>query len=83
MYMKDLVEVVANNTNVSKKQAKDNVTAVIEAIQQGLAKDGKVQIREFGTFKVVTRKAREGRNPQTGAAIQIAEKQVVKFTPAK
>jgi DNA-binding protein HU-beta len=81
--MKDLVEVVANNTNVSKKQAKDNVTAVIEAIQQGLAKDGKVQIREFGTFKVVTRKAREGRNPQTGAAIQIAEKQVVKFTPAK
>jgi DNA-binding protein HU-beta len=81
--MKDLVEVVANNTNVSKKQAKDNVTAVIEAIQQGLAKDGKVQIREFGTFKVVTRKAREGRNPQTGASIQIAEKQVVKFTPAK
>ena len=83
MYMKDLVEVVANNTDVSKKEAKDNVTAVIEAIQQGLAKDGKVQIREFGTFKVVTRKAREGRNPQTGAAIQIAEKQVVKFTPAK
>jgi DNA-binding protein HU-beta len=81
--MKDLVEVVANNTNVSKKQAKDNVTAVIEAIQQGLAKEGKVQIREFGTFKVVTRKAREGRNPQTGVAIQIAEKQVVKFTPAK
>jgi DNA-binding protein HU-beta len=81
--MKDLVEVVANNTDVSKKEAKDNVTAVIEAIQQGLAKDGKVQIREFGTFKVVTRKAREGRNPQTGAAIQIAEKQVVKFTPAK
>jgi len=52
-------------------------------ITDALARGEKVALVGFGTFQVVTRKARTGRNPQTGEALQIPAKKVPKFTPGK
>lgn len=81
MNKSDLIQKVADNTGQTKAQAKANVEVVLNAIQDGVTVTGKVSLQGFGNFTTVTRKARVGRNPQTGAAIEIAEKTVVKFKP--
>lgn len=67
----------------TQKQAKEVVDTIIGAISNALAKDESVQIAGFGTFKVSQRKARTGRNPQTGAPIQIPASKVPKFVAGK
>lgn len=66
----------------SKKQAADVLTAVLDAITLGVKKDKVVQIMGFGTFKVATRKARKGRNPKTGASMNIKASKSVRFVPS-
>jgi len=79
----DLVNMVAEEANLTKSQAADAVNCVIDCIG-GTLKDGdKVSLVGFGTFTVNRRNARTGRNPKTGEAIQIAAKNVVKFKPGK
>ena len=78
-----LVETVVKTTKLSKRQADGAITAVLDGIKSGVKKDGEVLLVGFGTFKKVTRKARNGRNPQTGAALKIAKKTVTKFRPSK
>jgi len=75
----DLVEVVAKNMKSSKAAAERAVNAVLAGIGKGLKNDKKVQLIGFGTFDVRTRKARMGRNPQTGAKIRIPAKKTVGF----
>ncbi|HOV21319.1 MAG TPA: HU family DNA-binding protein [Candidatus Ratteibacteria bacterium] len=65
----------------SKKEAVAAVDAVIEAIKKALKKGDVVTLVGFGTFKVAKRKARTGRNPQTGATIKIPAKKVPVFRP--
>lgn len=80
----DLTDIVAENQNVSKKQAAEQVDAVLDALAQLLDTPGKsVQLRDFGTFHCKIRAARTGRNPQTGAPVQIAAKQTITFKPSK
>lgn len=80
----DLTNIVAENQNVSKKQAAEQVDAVLDALAQLLDTPGKsVQLRDFGTFHCKIRAARTGRNPQTGAPVQIAAKQIITFKPSK
>lgn len=80
----DLTDIVAVNQNVSKKQAAEHVDAVLDALAQLLDTPGKsVQLRDFGTFHCKIRAARTGRNPQTGAPVQIAAKQTITFKPSK
>lgn len=67
----------------SKASAERAVDAVIEGIQAGLKKDQKVQLIGFGTFSVRQRKARTGRNPQTGAEIKIKASRTVGFKAGK
>jgi len=67
----------------SKKEAQAAVDCVLSNITGALEKKETVQLIGFGTFKVNKRKAREGRNPQTGETMQIAEKMVPKFIPGK
>ena len=67
----------------TQKMAKDAVNCVLQAITDALVKNDSVQISGFGSFKVSERKARTGRNPQTGAPIQIPAAKVPKFTPGK
>ena len=78
----DLIEQVAAIVG-TQKMAKDAVSCVFETITNALVKSDTVQISGFGSFKVSQRKARTGRNPQTGAPIQIPAAKVPKFSPGK
>ena len=78
----DLVNEVAKVVS-TKKEAQAAVDCVVSSITNALKKNDTVSLVGFGTFKVGQRKARKGRNPQTGAAIDIKAKRVPKFTPGK
>ena len=78
----DLITKIADIVD-TQKQAKEVVDTIIGAVSDALAKNDSVQIAGLGTFKVSQRKARTGRNPQTGAPIQIPASKVPKFTAAK
>jgi len=78
----DLINEVAKAT-CTKAEAVKAVDAVINAVKKTLKKGNKVTLVGFGTFSVVKRSARTGRNPQTGKAIKIAAKKVPKFTAGK
>lgn len=79
----ELINQVAEATELSKKDATPVVEAVFEAIQSNLSEGEKVQIIGFGTFEVRDRAARKGRNPQTGEEIQIPATKVPAFKPGK
>jgi DNA-binding protein HU-beta len=78
----DLIDVVAKTT-CSKAEAGKAVDAFIGAVKKALKKGEKVTLVGFGTFSVVKRSARTGRNPQNGKPIKIAAKKVPKFTAGK
>ena len=80
----DLIEEVAKVLE-SKKDAKAAVDCILESITASLKKKNSdpVTLVGFGTFKVTKRKARTGRNPQTGEEIKIKASKGVKFTPGK
>jgi len=79
----DLIEKVADAAGITKGQATDAVNGVFNAIQSTLKSGDKAAFVGFGTFSTNMRKAREGRNPLTGATIQIKAKNQVKFKPGK
>ncbi|MDR2502900.1 MAG: HU family DNA-binding protein [Deltaproteobacteria bacterium] len=79
----DLVAKIAGKASVSKTGADRSLNAFLEAVQELLVKEGKLTLTGFGTFVVESRKARTGRNPRTGAAINIPASKVVKFRPGK
>jgi len=79
----ELVEEVADQTGLTKRTSREAVNAVISAITDSLAREERVTLVGFGTFQVMERKARVGRNPQTGQSIQIPDKNVPKFKPGK
>ncbi len=79
MNKQDLVEAVAKELDTSKAQGKRAVNAVLSGISKGLRKDKNVQLIGFGTFLVRRRKARKGRNPQTGETISIKACKTVGF----
>ena len=78
----DLVAAVAE-TGMTKKDAAAAVDTVISAITGALKKGDKVSLVGFGSFSVKKRKARTGRNPQTGAALKIKAKKVPVFSAGK
>jgi DNA-binding protein HU-beta len=78
----ELVEYVAKQTKMTKRGAEDAVNATLTGIKKHVKKGG-VQLVGFGSFTVVSRKGRMGRNPQTGAPIKIKPSKSVKFRPGK
>ena len=78
----DLIAAVAKDTKSSKSLAERAVNSVLDNVKKGTKKGG-VQLIGFGTFTVGKRKARMGRNPQTGKAIKIPATKVVKFKAGK
>lgn len=74
-----LIEAVAKDAKLTKAEAKKALEAVIVATSKALGKGDRVALVGFGSFSVSKRAARMGRNPQTGKAIKIAAKKVVKF----
>lgn len=79
MNKKDMIEVVAKNVGISKKQANDAIDTVFKSIEGSLKKNKAVTLVGFGTFSVKNRKARKGINPQTKKVINIKAKKVPHF----
>ena len=77
----EFVKAVAEKAGIIKKDAAMVIDAVLEVIEETLKKGEEIKIVGFGTFKVVTRKERKGRNPRTGEEIVIPAAKVVKFYP--
>jgi DNA-binding protein HU-beta len=77
----DLVGKIAQDAGLTKSQAEGAFNSLIAAITASLKKGQKVTIVGFGAFSVVKRKARVGRNPQTGVPIKIAAHKVPRFAP--
>jgi len=80
MNRQHLVNEIARRAKISKTQADTALRSTIGTITQGLKKGQRVSLVGFGTFKVKHRKARTGRNPQTGASIQIKARKVPVFS---
>lgn len=79
----DLADRIAAESGLSKTDARKVVDGVFAAIAEAAAKGEEVSLGGFGKFKVKDAPAREGRNPSTGATIQIAASKKLGFTPAK
>ncbi|WP_018133215.1 HU family DNA-binding protein [Effusibacillus pohliae] len=79
----DLVNSVAERSELTKKDAARAVDAVFESITEALANGDKVQLIGFGNFETRERAARKGRNPQTGQEIEIPATKVPTFRPGK
>ena len=83
MNKNELVTQVAANADITKAAAADSIDAVVTAISDALADGDEVRLVGFGTFSVSNRKATQGRNPRTGAVIQIAASKQPKFKAGK
>lgn len=79
----ELVEFIANSAELTKADAARALEATIDAVTKTLKKGNTVTLVGFGTFSVTKRKARMGRNPQTGEEIKIKAAKVAKFKPGK
>lgn len=79
----ELISKIAEDAGLTKVQASAALDAVTDGVTSTLAKGDKLTLVGFGTFSVTHRAARKGRNPQTGAEINIQAKNVVKFKPGK
>jgi DNA-binding protein HU-beta len=79
----ELVDAVAKSASLTKASAEKAVGAFITTVSGALKKGDRVTLVGFGSFEVASRKARTGRNPQTGKEIKIAAAKVPKFRPGK
>jgi DNA-binding protein HU-beta len=83
MNKEELIQEIAKRTKTSQKQVGEVLATLIETIEKSVSKGKKVTLVGFGTFESRKRAARNGRNPQTGAAIKIKAKTVPAFTAGK
>jgi DNA-binding protein HU-beta len=79
----ELIEQIAKDSGITKKQANEALEAFTGAVVSTLKKGDTVTLVGFGTFSVTARAARNGRNPQTGATIKIKARKVPKFKAGK
>jgi DNA-binding protein HU-alpha len=79
----DLTAYIANKADISSEKAQQVMAAILDQITLALSRDDSVSLVGFGTFDKRHRSARSGKNPQTGAAIEIAASNTVGFKPGK
>ncbi|NNE67661.1 MAG: HU family DNA-binding protein [Pyrinomonadaceae bacterium] len=79
----DLVEIVAAEADMTKKDVEQLVEIIFDSIVGTLNKGEKIELRGFGSFRVRERNARKGRNPKTGEPVDIPAKRVAYFKPGK
>jgi DNA-binding protein HU-beta len=83
MNKNDLIESMSEEFKLTRSYARDLVDRVFEKMMEAANQGEEVAIHGFGKFKVIERGARKGRNPQTGEAVKIAARKVLKFEAAK
>ena len=81
MTKKDIVIGIAEDTELKQIDVKKIVQRTLDHIVEALTRGDTVELRNFGIFKVKTRKSRVGRNPKTGVTVPIPEKRIVSFKP--
>jgi len=79
MTKKEIVTKIADQTDIKQIDVKKVVQMTLDIVIESLSTGGTVELRNFGIFKVKSRKARLGRNPKTGTSVDIPEKKVVTF----
>lgn len=79
----DFVSKVSEKSGLSKKDSETALNSVLACLSEAMQSGDSVTFTGFGSFKVVSRAARKGRNPQTGKEIKIAASRAVKFSPGK
>jgi DNA-binding protein HU-beta len=79
----ELIAEMAKQTGLTKADSERALNALFDIGKTAIKREGRLPLAGFGTFVVVNRKARTGRNPQTGAPIQINASKVVRFRPGK
>ena len=83
MNKQDLIDSIAKATELPKSKVNEMLDTFLTNVKTSVKKGNAVQLVGFGTWKKSKRKARTGRNPQTGATIKIAARNTVRFTPGK
>ena len=83
MTRKDLAAKIAEGTGMKQTEIKTIIDRVLREISESLVRGEKVELRDFGVFKVKQRKARLGRNPKTGEGVQVPARKVVHFKVGK
>lgn len=81
-YLSDIIALVAENCNKSKKETKEMIESFLGVVSETLVAEDEVALNDFGTFKPMTRKAYQGRNPQSGETVDVPEKKYVAFKQA-
>jgi len=81
MTKKDIILKISEETGLKQIDVKEVVQRTFDLIVNNLSEGRKVELRNFGIFKVKTRKGRVGRNPRTGESVTIPDKKVVSFKP--
>jgi DNA-binding protein HU-beta len=79
----DIITEVVNKTGITKTKAEQAVETVFEAMKRALANGDRIELRGFGVFSVRPRKTGIGRNPRTGAEVNIPPGRAVRFKPGK
>ena len=83
MTKKEIVRFISDDLDLSQQDVKKVVQRTFDAVIDALAKEGRIELRNFGVFEVKQRKARKARNPRTGEEVFVAAKRVVTFKPGK
>ena len=83
MTKRDIVRKIADKLHLTQLQTTDIVQHVLDCLSETLVENGRIELRNFGVFEVRRRKARKARNPQTGEAVKVKEKNVVLFKSGK
>ena len=83
MTKSELVEMVAERMDVSRKRAESIVNAVFDSMKQALLDDERVELRGFGSFSIRNYEGRTGRNPRTGEEVEVPPKKSVHFKVGK
>ncbi len=83
MNKQELISAIASGSGLTKTDSEKALNSTLESIKDALAKGDNIQLIGFGSFTISKRAARTGRNPQTGKALKIAAKNVVKFKTGK
>ncbi|MDP8233682.1 MAG: HU family DNA-binding protein [Candidatus Saelkia tenebricola] len=81
MTKKEIVNIVVSKTGYKQTEVKKIVQLTLDAISDTLINGKNIELRNFGVFKVKTRKPRQGRNPKTGEAVPVPQRRVVVFKP--
>ena len=83
MDKRSIAKKIAKQTGLGQTLVQAIVQKTLDEIVAAIRKDGRIELRNFAVFEVVTRKARKARNPRTGEAVSVPAKRVVKFKPGK